>query len=69
MALVALLALPFMFLILAAVRGAVLFFPTMILLGVVHSFLPWVPALGWWQTLAVVTLLSLLIPTGVVSND
>lgn len=47
----------------AFLRAAVLFWPTMVMLGAVHSYLPFVPALGWTATFFVVALVSLLIPT------
>lgn len=37
--------------------------PAMLLFGAVHSFLPIVPAFGFWQTLAITLLLSFIIPT------
>lgn len=58
-----LLALPFLALFEAAVRAVVLFFPTMLVLGAVHSYIPAVPPLGWAATFWVVFALSLLIPT------
>lgn len=48
----------------ALIRAVMLFWPTMILLGAVHSHLDWVPALGADATFLVVALLSLLIPFG-----
>lgn len=57
-------ALPFLTLALAALRAALLFWPTMLAFGAVHSHIEWVPALGWQATFWVVFLLSLLIPTG-----
>ena len=55
---------PFLALIGAFGRALMLFWPTMLLLGAVHSYLPAVPALGWAATFFVVALLSVLIPTG-----
>ena len=42
-------------LIVIAIFAIILFQPwiVMILLGSVHSFLPWVPALGFWQVVLV----------------
>lgn len=37
--------------------------PAMLLFGAVHSFLPIVPAFGFWQTFAVILLLRFIIPT------
>lgn len=34
--------------------------PIMLLFGAVHSFLPAIPAFGFWQTLAVVLLIKFL---------
>jgi hypothetical protein len=64
-----LLALPFIALGMAAVRAVVLFFPTMLALGAVHSYIPMVPPLGWAATFWVVFALSLLIPTTSGSID
>jgi hypothetical protein len=38
----------------------VISYPVMLLFGAVHSFLPVIPAFGYWQTLAVVLLIRLL---------
>lgn len=48
--------------VLAFIRAAILFWPTMLMLGVVHSIpgLEWVPALGWDHTFLVIVLISLL---------
>jgi hypothetical protein len=40
--------------------GIIVAYPAMLLFGAVHSFLPVVPAFGFWQTLAVVLLARLL---------
>jgi hypothetical protein len=42
----------------------VLFWPTMILFGAVHSHLPWVPPLNAVTTFLVVALISILVSTG-----
>lgn len=60
--------------ILAFVRAAILFWPTMLMLGVVHSIpgFDWVPALGWDQTFLVIVLISLLfggLGSGISSKD
>lgn len=52
----------------ALARGALLFWPTMILLGALHSFVPEVPALGATPTFFLVALLGLLIPTSTGTN-
>ena len=60
---------PLLALIGAFGRALMLFWPTMLLLGAVHSYLPAVPALGWSATLFVVALISVLIPTGVSTTS
>lgn len=50
----------------AFARALVLFWPTMILFGAVHSHIEWVPNLSATATFLVVALISLLIP---VSSD
>lgn len=60
---------PLLALIGAALRGVVLFWPTMLLFGAVHSHLSWVPPLSAAASFLVVALISLLIPTGDGSND
>jgi len=59
---------PFLALIGAALRAAWLFWPTMIVLGAVHSYLPYVPALGWLPVFWIIAALALLIPTGASVN-
>jgi len=61
---VGLLSLPLLTLVMAFTRALLLFWPTMILLGAVHSHVPWVPAWGYVTTFLVVALLGLLVPTG-----
>lgn len=68
LAAVALLA-PLLSLLGAVLRAALLFWPTMLLLGAVHSHLSWVPPLGAVATFLVVALISILVPTGTSSND
>lgn len=48
--------------LLAFVRAAILFWPTMLMLGVAHSIpgFEWVPALGWDHTFLIIVLISLL---------
>lgn len=53
----------------AFLRAVVLVWPTMILLGAVHSHLHWVPPLGAVATFLVVALISLLVPTGGASSN
>lgn len=57
------LAAPLLVLAYAFLRALMLFWPTMLLLGAVHSHLPWVPPLGAVATFLVVALISVLIPT------
>ena len=47
----------------ALLRAIILFWPTMVVMGAVHSYIPIVPSLGWQATFLVVMLISLLIPT------
>jgi hypothetical protein len=49
-------------------RALVLFWPTMLLLGAVHSHIAMVPSLGWQATFLVVWLLGLLIPVSTSTN-
>ena len=59
---------PFLALVGAILRAVWLFWPTMIVLGAVHSYLPYVPALGWQPVFWIVALLALLIPTSTSIN-
>ena len=61
--LAALAAAPVLALANALLRATILFWPTMLLLGAVHSHLPWVPPIGAGATFLVVALVTLLIPT------
>lgn len=45
------------------IRALFVVYPAMLLFGAVHSFLPVIPAFGFWQTFAIVILLGLIIPT------
>lgn len=36
--------------------------PTMLMFGVVHGFLPVIPAFGFWETMGVLVLIRLLYP-------
>jgi hypothetical protein len=47
----------------AMARALLLFWPTMILFGAVHSHIPWVPPFGWTTCFWVVALISVLVPT------
>lgn len=59
-----LLSVPLMILGFAFFRALVLFWPTMIVLGAAHSYIPMIPALGWVATFWLVVLFGLLIPAG-----
>jgi hypothetical protein len=53
----------------AVLLGTILYavlavWPAMLLFGAVHSFLPIIPAFGFWQTAAVVLLLRILFGGG-----
>lgn len=70
MIIISLLMAPLIAMLTALVRGLFLFWPTMIAMGAVHSFVPAVPPLGWAACFWIVTLLGLLIPTaGSVDAD
>jgi hypothetical protein len=53
----------------AVLLGTILYavlavWPAMLLFGAVHSFLPIIPAFGFWQTAAVVLLIRILFGGG-----
>lgn len=55
---------PILILVFSLWRALLLFWPTMLFVGAVHSdVFSWVPALSAWQTFLVVALLGLLIPS------
>jgi len=60
---------PLLVLATAFVRALFLFWPTMLLLGAVHSYIPVVPSLGWQATFLVVMLLGLLIPVSASTSS
>jgi len=60
---------PILVLAVAFVRALFLFWPTMLLLGAVHSYIPAVPSLGWQATFLVVMLLGLLIPVSASTSS
>ena len=62
-------AAPLIILLGALFRAVILFWPTMLLLGAVHSHLNWVPNLGAGATFSVVALISLLNPHASVSSS
>jgi hypothetical protein len=62
-------AAPFIGLVNAVIRASALFWPTMILLGAVHSGIPAVPALGWELTWLVVALITVLVPFASSGSD
>ena len=45
-------------------RAIVLFWPTMVFIGALHSNWPAIPALGWAATFFLIAVIGLLIPTG-----
>jgi hypothetical protein len=49
--------------VIGLVFALILAWPAMILFGVVHSFLFFIPAFSYGQTLAIMLLLRLIIPT------
>ena len=57
-------AAPFIILFSALFRALFLFYPTMLVLGAVHSSIPMVPPLGWQASFWVVAALALLFPVG-----
>lgn len=59
-----LLATPLLALGLALVRAVILAWPTMLVLGALHTHVPVVPAWGLVTTFWVVFAISLLVPTG-----
>lgn len=63
------LALPFLALAGALLYALILFWPVMLLLGALHTWLLWVPALGWQPTILALAVLYLLIPTGSSSTS
>lgn len=63
MILFAFLLVPLTALGLSILRATMLFWPTMVIMGAVHSHIPAVPPLGATATWLVVALISLLIPT------
>ena len=67
--LLALLAAPFITIGAAFLRALILFWPTMLLLGAVHSHIPAVPSLGWQATFLVVALIGLLVPVSASSSS
>lgn len=52
----------------ALLRALFLFWPTMVFLGALHSYIPAVPPLGWQASFFLVAVLGLLIPTGTTTS-
>lgn len=50
------------------VVALVMVWPSMIMFGVVHSYWAFVPAFGFWETLGVLVLARLILPTATVNN-
>lgn len=69
MFIVGLLISPLIALASAFLRALVLFWPVMIVLGMIHPLIPVIPALGWQACFLLVALLSLLIPMSSSSDD
>lgn len=67
--LLVLLATPALAFVAAFIRALILFFPTMIVLGIVHTYIPIVPSLGWLATFWVLVLVGLFVPTSSSSSD
>jgi hypothetical protein len=44
-------------------------FPAMLMFGVVHSYWAWLPAFGFWETLGVIILARLVLPTVQVNRS
>jgi hypothetical protein len=59
---------PLLALGIAFFRALLLFWPTMLLFGAVHSHLPWVPNLSATATFLVIALISILIPSNTDTN-
>lgn len=53
----------------ALLRALVLFWPVMILFGMLHAQVPAVPAFSWWVSFLIIALLSLLVPTATSSSS
>jgi hypothetical protein len=68
-AVLALLSTPLLALLGGLFRAVILFWPTMLLLGAVHSHLSWVPPLSAVATFLVVALISVLLPGSGSSSD
>lgn len=58
-----LLATPALALVGGLLYATILFWPTMLIFGALHSWVVWVPAFGWQPTFLILVLLYLLIPT------
>lgn len=54
---------PLWALLAAGVRALVLFWPTMLALGALNTYVDWVPALSWQGSFFAVLVAALLIPT------
>jgi len=48
--------------------AVILVWPAMIMFGIVHSYWAWLPAFGFWETLGVVVLARLVLPTASVNR-
>lgn len=44
-------------------------FPAMLMFGIVHSYWAWLPAFGFWETLGVIILARLVLPTANINSN
>lgn len=56
-------SIPFLVFAAALLRGLLLFWPFMVILGMLHSWVPQVPAYGWQVCFLILALTGLLFPT------
>lgn len=59
---------PLLALLIAAFFATVLFWPAMVFIGALHSFVPIIPALGWQATWLLIAVLHLIFPTSTSFN-
>lgn len=60
---------PFLALLGAAFTATVLFWPAMLFIGALHSFIPVIPALGWQATWLLIAVLHLILPSASTSSN
>lgn len=63
------LASPLLVLLASFVRALILALPAMWLLSMAHDVIPVIPAWDFWQTMLVLMLLGIFIPTGTNSSS